>query len=49
LICGDLDQSDLCPRNGLWEATNALTQIEEIGFINLTEAAIVRHPIIQKI
>jgi phosphate starvation-inducible PhoH-like protein len=49
VICGDLDQSDLGPRNGLWEATNALTQIEEIGFINLTEAAIVRHPIIQKI
>ena len=51
IITGDPSQIDL-PKNqqsGLQEAMKILRNVEEIGFIHLNEADVVRHPIVKKI
>lgn len=51
VITGDVTQIDL-PRgksSGLVEAQRILKQIEEIGFIEFSEADVVRHSLVQKI
>ena len=51
VITGDLTQSDL-PRgtvNGLTEAQNILKGIDDIKFVQLTGADVVRHELVQKI
>lgn len=49
IICGDVRQSDIHGVNGLEDAFGLLQDIEGIGFVTLTQQAIVRHPIIIKI
>ena len=51
VICGDVYQSDISATNGLVDAFKLLQdkEIENIGFVTMTENAIVRHPIIEKI
>lgn len=49
VIVGDTNQSDLRGENGLSDAFALLQGIEGIGFVTLTENAIVRHPIIAEI
>lgn len=51
IITGDPSQVDL-PRNqqsGLQEAMKILSNIEDIGFVYLSESDVVRHPIVKKI
>ena len=51
IITGDPSQIDL-PKNqqsGLKEAMFILKNIEEIGFIHLTDEDVVRHPVVRKI
>jgi len=51
VVTGDLTQSDL-PRgtiNGLAEAENILSSIEDIKFVHLTGDDVVRHELVQKI
>lgn len=49
IICGDTRQSDISGKNGLQDAFDLLTGIEGIGFVTLSQKAIVRHPVIGKI
>lgn len=49
IACGDTKQSDILVYNGLDDAFEILKGIEGIGFVELTELAIVRHPIIVEI
>lgn len=48
IICGDLDQSDI-KIDGLKEAFDIFKDIPSIGFVELTEESIIRHPIIKAI
>jgi len=51
IITGDITQKDL-PENkisGLEVASKILKNVEEIGIIELTQADVVRHPLVQKI
>lgn len=51
IITGDPSQVDL-PKNqqsGLREAMRILHNIEEIGFVHLTDEDVVRHPVVRKI
>lgn len=50
IMCGDINQSDiLSNNNGLTDAFNLLDGLENIGFVTLTEKAIVRHPLVGQI
>lgn len=49
ILCGDVNQSDIAKMNGLEDAYNLLQGVEGIGFVTLTEDAIVRHPIVAMI
>ena len=51
IITGDATQKDLSPdvKSGLDVAKAVLGGIDEIQFINLTSADVVRHPLVQKI
>ena len=51
IITGDATQKDLSPdvKSGLDVARDVLKDIDEIEFINLTSADVVRHPLVQKI
>jgi len=51
IITGDLTQKDLetGQQSGLEVALKVLSGIDEIGFIRLTAADVVRHPLVQKI
>jgi len=49
IICGDVKQSDIHKRNGLADAFNLLQDVPGIGFVTLSRAAVVRHPIIARI
>lgn len=49
IICGDTKQSDIYSENGLEDAFNLLQGIEGIGFVTMSDDAIVRHPLIQSI
>ena len=49
VICGDVLQSDIYKTSGLEDAFKLLKEIDGIGFVTLTQDAIVRHPIIAKI
>ncbi len=51
VITGDLTQKDLAAgmHSGLEEAVKILKNIEGIGFSNLTNKDVVRHPLVQKI
>ncbi|MBE5825581.1 MAG: PhoH family protein [Butyrivibrio sp.] len=51
IITGDATQKDLAPdvKSGLDVAKAVLKDIDEIRFINLTSADVVRHPLVQKI
>ena len=51
IITGDPSQIDLPMRqkSGLTEAMRILTDVNEIGFVYLTEEDVVRHPIVRKI
>ncbi len=49
VICGDVYQSDIQCTNGLLDAFSLLAGIDGIGFVSLSQNAIVRHPLIQKI
>ena len=51
IITGDPSQIDL-PKNqqsGLKESMTILKNVEEIGFVHLTEEDVVRHPVVKKI
>lgn len=49
VICGDVHQTDIKGRNGLLDAFEILQNIEGVGFVTLTQDAIMRHPVIQHI
>lgn len=49
IICGDVRQTDISGANGLLDSMELLNGIEGIGIVELTEASIVRHPLVQKI
>lgn len=51
VITGDLTQVDLPPNkaSGLLEARRTLNEVDGIGIIELTDADVVRHPLVQKI
>ncbi len=49
ILCGDIKQSDINRRNGLEDAFDLLQDIPGIGFVSLSRAAVVRHPIIARI
>ena len=51
IITGDPSQVDLPPKqqSGLKESMQILKNIDEIGFVHLTEEDVVRHPIVKKI
>ncbi|WP_417429796.1 PhoH family protein [Halpernia sp.] len=51
IITGDPTQVDLPLRqkSGLKEAMRILENVEEIGFVHLTEEDVVRHPVVRKI
>lgn len=49
ILCGDIRQSDIPRANGLEEAFTLLEDIEQIGFVTLSQNAVVRHPLIKKI
>jgi phosphate starvation-inducible PhoH-like protein len=51
IITGDPSQVDLPMRqkSGLQEAMRILKDVDEIGFVYLTEEDVVRHPIVRKI
>ncbi len=49
VLCGDVYQTDIRSTNGLSDAFDKLPNIEGIGFVTLTQEAIMRHPIIQQI
>lgn len=51
IITGDPSQVDLPPKqhSGLKEAMRILKDVEEIGFVHLTEEDVVRHPVVKKI
>lgn len=51
IITGDPSQVDLPMRqkSGLQEAMRILADVEEIGFVHLTEEDVVRHPVVRKI
>ncbi|WKS95983.1 PhoH family protein [Riemerella columbina] len=51
IITGDPSQVDLPhkQKSGLKEAMRILKEVEEIGFVHLTEGDVVRHPVVKKI
>ncbi|WP_312766513.1 PhoH family protein [Epilithonimonas sp.] len=51
IITGDPSQIDLPPKqqSGLKESMTILKDVEEIGFVHLTEEDVVRHPVVKKI
>ncbi len=51
IITGDPSQVDLPLRqkSGLREAMRILKEVQEIGFVHLTEEDVVRHPVVKKI
>lgn len=51
IITGDPSQVDLPmkQKSGLKEAMRILKDVEEIGFVHLTEEDVVRHPVVKKI
>lgn len=49
VVCGDVYQTDIRSTNGLFDAFEKLQDIERVGFVTLTQEAIMRHPIIQQI
>jgi len=51
IITGDPSQIDLPPKqqSGLKESMQILKDIDEIGFVHLTEEDVVRHPVVKKI
>lgn len=51
IITGDPSQVDLPmkQKSGLKEAMRILKNVEEIGFVHLTEEDVVRHPVVRKI
>ena len=51
VVTGDLTQKDLPQgaQSGLEQAVKILKNVEEIGFANLTNKDVVRHPLVQKI
>lgn len=51
IITGDPSQVDLPPKqhSGLKEAMRILKDVQEIGFVHLTEEDVVRHPVVKKI
>jgi len=51
VVTGDITQTDLPQgaRSGLREARDLLTGVDGIGFCSLTDADVVRHPLVQKI
>lgn len=49
VICGDVYQTDIKSTNGLFDAFKMLQDIEGVGFVTLSQDAIMRHPIIQQI
>lgn len=51
IITGDPSQVDLPLRqkSGLREAMRILKEVQEIGFVHLTEEDVVRHPVVRKI
>ena len=51
IITGDPSQVDLPlkQKSGLQEAMRILKDVNEIGFVHLTEADVVRHPVVRKI
>lgn len=49
IICGDIEQSDIYSKDGLQDAFDLLTGIDDIGFVTLSQAAVVRDPIVSEI
>ncbi len=51
VVTGDITQTDLPnqSQSGLIVATKILRNVEGIGFCNLTQADVIRHPLVQKI
>jgi phosphate starvation-inducible PhoH-like protein len=51
VVTGDLSQVDLPPgvRSGLRDAADVLRGVEDVGFMNFTDADVVRHPLVTQI
>jgi len=49
ILCGDVYQTDIRSPNGLLDAFDLLQDVPGIGFVTLTQDAIVRHPIIREV
>lgn len=49
IVCGDVEQSDIHVRDGLRDAFELLEGVEDIGFVALSESAIVRDQIVRDI
>jgi len=49
IVCGDIKQSDISMHNGLEDAFGLLSDVKGVGFVTLSRAAVVRHPIIRHI
>lgn len=49
VLCGDIHQTDIRSTNGLFDAFETLQGIEGVGFVTLTQEAIMRHPVIRQI
>ena len=49
VICGDVHQTDISSKNGLSTAFDLLKDIEGIGFVTLSQDAVMRHPLVKKV
>lgn len=49
VLCGDIYQTDIKSTNGLLDAFSKLQDIEGVGFVALTQEAVMRHPVIRPI
>lgn len=49
ILCGDIYQTDIHAQNGLSDAFDLLQNIDGVGFVTLTQEAIMRHPVIRQI
>ena len=49
VLCGDVYQTDIHHENGLGDAFKLLQDIDGLGFVSLSEDAIMRHPVIKQI
>jgi len=49
VLCGDVHQTDIQFTNGMFDAFEKLQEIKDVGFVTMTQDAIVRHPVMREI